>query len=79
MNVTAHRRARRRRRDVCRRREGRRVVGHGDRERTGGAEAPWLSVTVQFTVVVPIGNVEPDAGTQTAAISAIFDVVTRSR
>src|SRR4051812_21386156 len=29
---------------------------------------PPLSVTVQSTVVVPRWNVEPDAGTQTAAI-----------
>src|SRR6478609_5456894 len=29
---------------------------------------PPLSVTVQFTVVVPIGNVEPDAGVQIAGI-----------
>ena len=32
------------------------------------AVRPPLSVTVQLTVVVPIGNVEPDGGTHTAAI-----------
>ena len=32
-------------------------------------DAPWPSVTVQFTVVVPAGNVEPDAGKQTAGMT----------
>ena len=50
-----------------RRREARRVVGHRDRERAAGGGARQ-SVTVQFTVVVPIAKVEPEAGTQTAAI-----------
>ena len=32
------------------------------------AVRPPLSVTVQLTVVVPIGKVDPDSGLQTAAI-----------
>ena len=34
-----------------------------------GAELPLVSVAVQLTVVMPFGNVEPDAGVQTGMIA----------
>jgi len=38
------------------------------------AVLPWLSVAVQVTVVVPTGNVDPEAGLQ----AGVVDPYTRS-